>query len=90
MEHITLYFREGSSDKIYQAGIQSKDGGFVVHVAYGRRGSALTTGTKTQSPVDYPKAKSIFDKLVRENRLNLLASLRATLHQVADFSKIEG
>src|SRR4051812_22620628 len=30
------------------------------------------------------------DKTVRENRLNLLASLRATLHQVADFSKIEG
>ncbi|MEY4707950.1 MAG: glycine tRNA synthetase, beta subunit, partial [Pseudomonadota bacterium] len=30
------------------------------------------------------------DKAVRENRLNLLASLRATLHQVADFSKIEG
>ena len=30
------------------------------------------------------------DKRVRENRLNLLASLRATLHQVAEFSKIEG
>ncbi len=30
------------------------------------------------------------DKQVRENRLNLLASLRATLHQVADFSKVEG
>ena len=30
------------------------------------------------------------DKMVRENRLGLLASLRATLHQVADFSKIEG
>jgi len=29
------------------------------------------------------------DKAVRENRLNLLASLRATLHQVADFSRIE-
>jgi glycyl-tRNA synthetase beta chain len=27
---------------------------------------------------------------LRENRLNLLAALRATLHQVADFSKIEG
>ena len=26
---------------------------------------------------------------LRENRLNLLASLRAALHQVADFSKIE-
>ena len=30
------------------------------------------------------------DKGVRANRLNLLASLRATLHQVADFSRIEG
>jgi glycyl-tRNA synthetase beta chain len=30
------------------------------------------------------------DKQVRENRLNLLAALRATLHQVADFSRIEG
>jgi glycyl-tRNA synthetase beta chain len=30
------------------------------------------------------------DKQVRENRLNLLSALRATLHQVADFSKIEG
>jgi glycyl-tRNA synthetase beta chain len=30
------------------------------------------------------------DKQVRENRLNLLASLRAALHQVADFSRIEG
>jgi glycyl-tRNA synthetase beta chain len=30
------------------------------------------------------------DKQIRENRLNLLAALRATLHQVADFSKIEG
>jgi len=27
---------------------------------------------------------------LRENRLNLLASFRATLHQVADFSRIEG
>ena len=30
------------------------------------------------------------DRAVRENRLNLLASLRATLHRVADFSRIEG
>jgi glycyl-tRNA synthetase beta chain len=30
------------------------------------------------------------DKVVRANRLNLLGSLRATLHLVADFSKIEG
>ena len=30
------------------------------------------------------------DPRVRENRLKLLSRLRATLHQVADFSKIEG
>ena len=51
METITLYFRQGSSDKIYQAAIEPKDGGFTVNFAYGRRGSTLSTGTKTQSPV---------------------------------------
>ncbi|HWY62999.1 MAG TPA: glycine--tRNA ligase subunit beta [Rhizomicrobium sp.] len=30
------------------------------------------------------------DPRLRENRLNLLAALRAALHQVADFSRIEG
>jgi bifunctional non-homologous end joining protein LigD len=65
MESITLYYREGSSDKVYQASIQPQGGGHMVHFAYGRRGSTLTTGTKTTSPVDYPQAKTIFDKLVR-------------------------
>jgi len=66
MESITLYFREGSSDKVYQASIQPQGGGHMIHFAYGRRGSTLTTGTKTTSPVDYPQAKMLFDKLVRE------------------------
>ena len=64
--HITLYYREGSSDKVYQASLQPKDGGFVVNFAYGRRGSTLSTGTKTQSPLDYQKARGIYDKLVSE------------------------
>jgi len=33
---------------------------------------------------------NVDDRQVRENRLNLLAALRVTLHQVADFSRIEG
>ena len=66
MENITLYFRQGSSDKIYQAAIEPKDGGCVVTFAYGRRGSTLSAGTKTQSPVSHPEAKVIFDKLVKE------------------------
>ena len=66
METITLYFRQGSSDKIYQAAIEPKDGGYVVTFAYGRRGSTLNTGTKTQSPVSHAEAKAIYDKLVKE------------------------
>ncbi len=66
MENTTLYFRSGPSDKVYQASIQPKDAGFMVHFAYGRRGSTLSTGSKTPVPVDYPTAKGIYDKLIRE------------------------
>lgn len=67
MEHsTTLFFREGPSDKVYQASIRPKDNGFMVHFAYGRRGSMLNTGSKTQAPVEYQIAKGIYDKLVRE------------------------
>lgn len=68
MENITLYFREGSSDKVYQATIEPKDGGYVVNFAYGRRGSTLNTGTKTQSPLPYAQAKALYDKLVKEKQ----------------------
>ena len=30
------------------------------------------------------------DPKIRENRLHLLAALRAAVHQIGDFSKIEG
>ena len=68
MEQITLYYREGSSDKVYQAAITPKDGGFAVEFAYGRRGATLQTGTKTQAPVPYEQAKKIYDKLVSEKK----------------------
>lgn len=63
---ITLYFREGSSDKVYQATVQPKGAGFVVNFAFGRRGTTLQTGTKTAKPVDYQAAVKAYDKLVRE------------------------
>jgi bifunctional non-homologous end joining protein LigD len=63
-ERVTLYYREGSSDKVYQAAIEPMGDEFVVNFAYGRRGSTLTTGTKTSLPVDYDTAKKIFAKLV--------------------------
>lgn len=65
-ETVTLFFKEGSSDKIYTASIKETPSGCLVTFAYGRRGSALTTGTKTATPVPYGKAKQLFDTLVRE------------------------
>ena len=66
MESITLYYRQGSSDKMYQASIASRDGGFVVQFAYGRRGTTLQTGTKTSAPVSHEEARRIYDQLVAE------------------------
>ena len=67
-ERVALYYREGSSDKVYQAAIEPAGNQFVVNFAYGRRGSTMTTGTKTSSPVDYPAAKKIYAKLVGEKK----------------------
>lgn len=62
----TLYYRNGSSDKEYRVWIEAKEDGFVVNFAYGRRGSTLTTGTKTKNPVTEAAAVTLFDKLVSE------------------------
>ena len=65
---VTLFYREGSSDKVYQASIEPKERGFVVNFAYGRRGSTLNTGTKTAVAVDYDQADKIFAKLIAEKK----------------------
>jgi bifunctional non-homologous end joining protein LigD len=67
-QRTTLYYREGSSDKVYQASVEPQAEGFIVNFAYGRRGSTMNTGTKTQEPVDYETATRIFTKLVNEKR----------------------
>lgn len=64
MQKTTLYFREGNSDKIYQATLEPQAGGYVVNFAYGRRGSTLTTGTKTRSPLPLLEATEIYDRLI--------------------------
>lgn len=65
-DRATLYFREGSSDKVYQAAIEPSGAGFVVNIAFGRRGGTLQTSTKTAAPVNHAQAQKIFDKLIRE------------------------
>jgi glycyl-tRNA synthetase beta chain len=62
-------------------------------VARERFVEAMGVMARLRGPVDafFDKVKVNDDEpAVRANRLKLLARLRATLHQVADFSKIEG
>jgi bifunctional non-homologous end joining protein LigD len=67
-DRVTLYYRAGTSDKVYQAAIEPAGGQFAVNFAYGRRGATLSTGTKTSSPVDYDTARKIHAKLVGEKK----------------------
>ena len=66
MKSVSLYYRAGSSDKVYQASLSPSGDGFVVNFAYGRRRSALTSGSKTSHPVAFHVAENIFDRLVAE------------------------
>ncbi len=62
----TLYYREGSSDKVYHVSLEANGSPdhFLVRFAFGRRGSTLQTGTKTPAPVDYDTALRSFNQLV--------------------------
>src|SRR5271163_1362585 len=66
---ISLYFREGSSDKVYHAQIvPNGDNLYSVNFQYGRRGSTLQAGSKTAAPITLAEARKIFDKLVAEKK----------------------
>jgi bifunctional non-homologous end joining protein LigD len=60
----SLCFREGNSDKVYHAAIETKADGYIVTFAYGRRGNTLNSGTKTTRPVSLADAIKIFEKLI--------------------------
>lgn len=66
VEQISLAYKDGGSDKVYHAQIEQGDGGYNVNFQYGRRGSTLTTGSKTTSLVDLEKATSVYKKLIKE------------------------
>lgn len=65
-KHTELFFQEGSSDKLYVATlVVHDDGSCSVQVAWGRRGSSLSTGNKAVR-VARVAALSTFDRLLRE------------------------
>jgi bifunctional non-homologous end joining protein LigD len=65
IENIELYYNEGSSDKVYHASLEKEGPGrYVVNFAYGRRGTNLSTGTKTEEPLALAAATNVYRKLV--------------------------
>jgi bifunctional non-homologous end joining protein LigD len=65
-QHTTLYYQEGSSDKMYEVFIEPKGDGCIVRYAYGRRGTTLQTGIKTPESVPVGEAVRISDGLVKQ------------------------
>ncbi|RYY00830.1 MAG: WGR domain-containing protein, partial [Gammaproteobacteria bacterium] len=69
VRQVSLYFREGNSDKVYEIDLCSTGiDSYVVNFRYGRRGAALKEGTKTPDPVSLYKAEEIFQALEAEKR----------------------
>jgi hypothetical protein len=67
IDQARLWFREGTSDKVYEVDlVEVATGQYVVNFRFGRRGAALKDGTKTSLPVSLEKARGIFQKLVDE------------------------
>jgi len=66
IQQSTLYYQEGSSDKVYKTWIEedTSSNSFVVNFAFGRRGSTMQTGTKTKRPTTKSQALSVYSKLV--------------------------
>lgn len=62
-----LAFQAGNSDKVYEIDLcEVGTEQFVVNFRYGKRGKALTEGSKTPLPVDKKKAEQLFTALVTE------------------------
>jgi bifunctional non-homologous end joining protein LigD len=60
-----LYFRQGSSDKVYHLQLENVQGQWSVQAQWGRRGSALQSDVKVSSTT-YEEAKRVYDRILRE------------------------
>jgi bifunctional non-homologous end joining protein LigD len=64
-ERAELYFRQGSSDKVYHLQLENVDDKWSVEAQWGRRGSALQSDAKANG-VPYEEAKLVYDRILRE------------------------
>ncbi len=63
---VFLRFQEGNSDKVYHLALIREGALFQVYFEYGRRGTQLQTGFKTQAPVSLEAAEKAFNALLNE------------------------
>ena len=63
VEKVCLYYREGTSDKVYEIHLTEEENGFLVTGYNGRRGTKFVAQSKTPKPVPYRAARYIFDNL---------------------------
>lgn len=68
-QSVSLYFREGTSDKQYNVLLLETNGGYLVHGQNGRRGGTMTLQVKTPVPVSLRVAEKIYEDLVREKKV---------------------
>ena len=64
-ERAELYFRQGSSDKVYDLQLENAADKWSVQAQWGRRGSALQTDVKVCDST-YKEAKRVYDRILRE------------------------
>lgn len=68
LNKVSLYCKEGGSDKQYTMWLEEKDGGFLVNFNYGPRGGWVKDGTKTPEPVSKAEAEKIYEKKLKEQK----------------------
>src|SRR5258705_8150365 len=64
-ERAELYFRQGSTDKVYHLQLENAQARWSVQAQWGRRGSTLQSDIKV-SDTTYEDAKRVYDRLLRE------------------------
>ncbi len=67
IKKITLHYQDDRSDKIYEVDLfEVREGQYMVNFHYGRRGSQLRNGIKTNGYVSLAEAEKVFNQLVQE------------------------
>jgi len=68
VEKTELEYRDGNSDKVYNAYIMKYDDGYQVVFTYGKRYNANNRISKPDHAVSYAEASAIYNEMVAKKR----------------------